>query len=269
MAEAQYLMASRLRLEGRTPEAMDGAMDMLANVVAIRSKCLAEADPDLSSAETALATDYIDGAQVSVAVKMLERVVEKSQELSQTDDPVRLESHFALASAYPPAKQWPQALEILESDSKIVHGLPTAHPTRRPWQRALGFAYIHNDQVSKAIETLERLLSSMKVLPDRAMEWATKYVLAEAYSEDGRPTEAIDLLKLVLEVQDGWPEDSPSRLTTQHSLAGAYYARGDTKQGIRLLGRVVAISQRKWPNDPSRWTTAQAQLQMMLEKNAT
>lgn len=74
---------------------------------------------------------------------------------------------------------------------------------------------------------------------------------------DGRVREAVDWLsECCLWRQSHFPEDHPSRLTSQYALAGAYKANGQVRDAVELLEHVVVVEKEILAADyPSRLTS--------------
>ncbi|KAK0622757.1 P-loop containing nucleoside triphosphate hydrolase protein [Immersiella caudata] len=176
------------------------------------------------------------------------------------DQPYRLASQHALATAYQANGQVGEAITLLEQVVAIrANVLADNHPSRLASQHELARAYQANGQVGEAITLLEQVVAiRANVLADNHPDrLASQHELARAYQANGQVGEAITLLEQVVAIHANLLADNhPDRLTSQHTLATAYQANGQVGEAITLLEQVVAIQANLLAdNHPSRLTS--------------
>ncbi|KAM5521380.1 phosphorylase superfamily protein [Fusarium oxysporum f. sp. phaseoli] len=187
------------------------------------------------------------------AVHILKSVVEVQGTTLAENDPYRLTSQHALATAYRSNGQIKQAIELLEHVVAMRADLAENHPYRLASQYALATAYRSNGQIKQAIELLEHAVAMRADLaendPDRLV---SQYALATAYGSNGQIKQAIELLEHVVAMRSDLAENDPYRLASQYALALAYESNGQAKQAIELLEHVVAMRSDLAENHPDR-----------------
>jgi len=218
----------------------------------------------LVDAQYILGIVYLDSGQVKEAVEQLEHVVQSRESLAE-DDPNRLASQQALATAYQLNEQIAQAIELLEHVMRVQEkSLAADHPDLLGSQHELSSAYLKagNGHDAQAMELLEHVVrvEEKSLAVDHPNRLASQHVLARAYLACGQTKQAVELLEHVVKVREkSLPEDHPHRLASQHFLARAYLGEGRLGLATELLDHVVRVQEKSLPEDhPNRLVSQHA-----------
>ncbi|KAM3487753.1 hypothetical protein MY3957_008950 [Beauveria namnaoensis] len=110
-------------------------------------------------------------------------------------------------------------------------------------QHELARAYLADDQVEKAIKTLERVvaLREQTLARTHSDRLSSQRALASAYQANSQVEKAIKLLEYVVALREQTlAETHPDRLSSQRALASAYQANGQVEDAVKMLVHVVA-----------------------------
>lgn len=183
--------------------------------------------------------------QTRQAVHILESVVEVERTNLAENNPSRLASQHALASAYNSNGQIKQAIKLLEYVVTIQADiLAENHPNQLASQHALALAYNSNGQIKEAIQLLEYVVAVQAdtLAENHPNQLSSQHVLALTYHSNGQIKEAIELFERVVAVRtDILAENHTNRLASEHSLGVVYQENGQTKEAVELLEHVVAV----------------------------
>ncbi|KAF3396373.1 hypothetical protein F1880_007322 [Penicillium rolfsii] len=191
---------------------------------------------------------YVDG-RIKEAVLWLQESCEWRDSNLAQQDPDRLASQHALATAYQGNGQVKEAVKLLEHVVMIESNmLGEDHPDRLVSQYALATAYQANGQVKEAVRLLEHvavMIESNVLGEDHPHRLVSQHVLATAYHANGQVKEAVKLLEQAVAFRSKVLADDFDCLTSQLALVTAYKANGQVKEAEELLEHIAAIRSKK------------------------
>lgn len=136
-----------------------------------------------------------------------------------------------------------EALSFFE-DASIWHESQHDEENRQFSEHALANAYRSSNQIERAVQILERVVTARKSTAnkeDRSL-LAYQYALAMAYKSGHQIKPAVKILEDVVKIQkDALDKKDRDLLSSQHALANAYRSDGQIKRAVRILEHVVTI----------------------------
>ena len=103
--------------------------------------------------------------------------------------------------------------------------------------------------------------------PDSLVLAAFLHELAWIYSNSHRSSEAVKILRRVLQLRESLPEDDAERLSSLHELSRAYLDIGRTQEAAMLLQELVDIDKKRLPTDAPDRLASQHELARALLAN--
>ncbi|KXS16950.1 kinase-like protein [Gonapodya prolifera JEL478] len=247
------------------------AVELLEQVVAIRSQTLPEDHEDLLAVQQQLARARQSHGHRVQAISLLEHIVairdarkrrtiqadwapsKHSQRELPEDHPNLLSSQHSLASAYRSSGQADKAVALQEHVVAVRERvLAEDHPERLGAQHVLAMAYQEKGETRKAIALLEHVIAIREraKTQDHPELLGSMHTLAWAHHKNGDLAKAIALLERVVEIQEcTLAEDHPNRVGSLNNLALAYYDNGKFGKAVALLEDVVSIQSRTLAED--------------------
>jgi tetratricopeptide (TPR) repeat protein len=123
----------------------------------------------------------------------------------------------------------------------------------------LAAAFQQNGYTLTAIELLERVVETRRILPEvDPQRLRSQSALAICYRKNAQIPEAIEILEHVVRACKHTAEDDIDLLLSQHELALAYLGDGQTSEAIEMLEHVVQIRDTNLiEDDPQRLASQQ------------
>ncbi|OAG34179.1 hypothetical protein AYO21_11678 [Fonsecaea monophora] len=203
------------------------------------------------------AANLISSGGFDEAIALLTQVVEMKTGTLAKEDPSRLDSMYALASAYKGDVRVMEALTLLEQVVEIeLHTRPETDPSRLASMHTLATVYYGAGRAQEALSLLEKVveISSRSIVAGHPARLYPMHALATLYLLDRQPDKAIPLLEHVVETwRRTLTDEHPARLASMHELGSAYRERGQLNEAVALLEDVVSTYKRTLaPEDPFR-----------------
>jgi tetratricopeptide (TPR) repeat protein len=146
----------------------------------------------------------------------------------------------ATASVY--SRNTRLAIFLLEHITKVDETSATPHhPSRLSSRFDLARAYTNNGESERAVELLETLIATCKIVQNQDVLSMSQIELNRAYNVTRQTNKAVELLERVVQEQTyvESKESQHAKLRSQHGLGAAYIGNGQMKEAIALLERVV------------------------------
>ncbi|KAF4470198.1 kinesin [Fusarium albosuccineum] len=139
-------------------------------------------------------------------------------------------------------ERYEEAIECLRNAHAWAEWyLSQTHPERLAFQQALGAAYVSGGQAGEGFHLLEDVVKKrlrQGSTEDDPQLLESQYELARAYSSNGVPVKALELLQhVVTVVQQGASVGDEMRVVLVRQLGQTYLATGQFKNGIDLMER--------------------------------
>jgi tetratricopeptide (TPR) repeat protein len=243
---------------------LDGTLDSLEHVHAIRERLLPPDDPTVLQAKLNLASSRRLAGDLEGALTLIHAVYVVREQTLPHDHPALVMAKSNLAVMWWALGDFAGALELHEQVHAVrLESLPPDHPDLIDTQRNLATVRLAAGDVSGALELLERVVAAQDRLlaADHPEALTTRSNLAVALQRHGDYERALELAEATHATQLRLlPSGHPSLLTSQENLADIHLLLGNRERALELFEAVHAGRDQLFPSGHSALLVAKGNL---------